>query len=163
MVILVVLVGIPPEPVVLLRCQEASRRRGRNAPCCKRVSINNLPSKWSLPTPVHTCGGGQLVAQVLGVRRGRQVPQSRVGMMVRVVVGMVMLAAVVAVRDDVGGSAVGAALLDRAVASVAGGGGSGGIFPAAAAAAAVGRGRYRRVLDRAVRGRHFSLLTPRNK
>ena len=160
MVILVVLVGIPPEPVVLLRCQEASRRRGRNAPCCKRVSVNDLPSKWSLPPPVHTCGGGQLVAQVLGVRRGRQVPQSRVGM-VRVVlvevmaVVMLMLdAAVVAVRDDVGGSAVGAALA-AAVASVARGGG--GIFPAAAAAAAVGRGRYGGVLDRAVCRRHYSL------
>ena len=104
--------------------------------------------------PAHTCGGGQLVAQVLGVRRGGQVPQSRVGM-VRVVMVMVMLAAaVVAVRDDVGGSAVGAALA-AAIASVAGGG-SGGIFPAAAAAA-VGRGRYGGVLHCAVCGRHRSL------
>ena len=41
-------VRIPPEAVVLLSCQEATRRRGRNAPCYCRVTFNLLETPFDV-------------------------------------------------------------------------------------------------------------------
>ena len=77
-----------------------------------------------------TCRGRQIVAQVLWIGRRRQVPQSRVMVrmglvMVVMLEAVVTLAAVMTVRNDVGGSAVSPAV--TTVVAVAAGGGGGGV------------------------------------